>query len=123
MVNGRGWIAIALIVFGSWRPGKALLGALLFAAFDAFQLRLQQFEISMSPPMLPKSLIEIIGMLAVISNHRHQEKINFGTFRCNQAEHVRSVDDFCSMSPSGLGCVKTRRRSITIEEVVRPRPF
>ena len=44
MVNGRGWICIALVVFGSWRPGKALLGALLFAAFDALQLRLQQLS-------------------------------------------------------------------------------
>ncbi len=42
MVNGRGWIAVALVVFGSWRPGKAVLGAILFAAFDAYQLRLQQ---------------------------------------------------------------------------------
>jgi ABC-type uncharacterized transport system permease subunit len=42
MVNGRGWICVALVVFASWRPGKALLGALLFAAFDAGQLRLQQ---------------------------------------------------------------------------------
>jgi simple sugar transport system permease protein len=41
MVQGRGWICIALVVFASWRPGKALLGALLFALFDAFQLRLQ----------------------------------------------------------------------------------
>ena len=41
MINGRGWICIALTVFASWRPGKALLGALLFGAFDAFQLRLQ----------------------------------------------------------------------------------
>ncbi|NML16277.1 ABC transporter permease [Azohydromonas caseinilytica] len=42
MVNGRGWVCIALVVFASWRPGKALLGALLFAFFDALQLRLQQ---------------------------------------------------------------------------------
>ena len=42
MVAGRGWICIALVVFASWRPGKALLGALLFGAFDAFQVRLQQ---------------------------------------------------------------------------------
>jgi simple sugar transport system permease protein len=42
MVNGRGWICVALVVFASWRPGKALAGALLFAAFDAAQLRLQQ---------------------------------------------------------------------------------
>jgi simple sugar transport system permease protein len=41
MVQGRGWICIALVVFASWRPGKAVLGALLFALFDAFQLRLQ----------------------------------------------------------------------------------
>jgi simple sugar transport system permease protein len=42
MVNGRGWICVALVVFASWKPGKALLGALLFALFDALQLRLQQ---------------------------------------------------------------------------------
>jgi ABC-type uncharacterized transport system permease subunit len=42
MVAGRGWICIALVVFASWGPGKALLGALLFGAFDAFQVRLQQ---------------------------------------------------------------------------------
>ncbi|AYG61756.1 ABC transporter permease [Rhizobium jaguaris] len=41
MVQGRGWICIALVVFASWRPGRALFGALLFAFFDAFQLRLQ----------------------------------------------------------------------------------
>jgi simple sugar transport system permease protein len=41
MIQGRGWICIALVVFASWRPAKALLGALLFALFDAYQLRLQ----------------------------------------------------------------------------------
>lgn len=41
MVQGRGWICIALVVFASWRPGRALVGALLFALFDGFQLRLQ----------------------------------------------------------------------------------
>jgi len=42
MVNGRGWICIALVVFASWKPFKALLGSLLFAAFDALQMRVQQ---------------------------------------------------------------------------------
>jgi general nucleoside transport system permease protein len=42
MVNGRGWVCVALVVFASWRPGKALAGALLFGFFDALQLRLQQ---------------------------------------------------------------------------------
>ena len=41
MVNGRGWICIALVIFASWQPWKALFGALLFGAFDAFQVRLQ----------------------------------------------------------------------------------
>lgn len=41
MVQGRGWICIALVVFASWRPQRALIGAMLFAFFDAFQLRLQ----------------------------------------------------------------------------------
>ena len=35
------YLCVALTVFASWRPGKALAGALLFGAFDAFQLRLQ----------------------------------------------------------------------------------
>lgn len=42
LINGRGWICIALVVFASWQPFKALLGAILFAGFDALQLRLQQ---------------------------------------------------------------------------------
>ena len=42
MVNGRGWVCVALVVFASWRPAKALVGALLFGFFDALQLRLQQ---------------------------------------------------------------------------------
>jgi simple sugar transport system permease protein len=42
MANGRGWVCVALVVFASWRPGKALLGTLIFAFFDALQLRLQQ---------------------------------------------------------------------------------
>jgi general nucleoside transport system permease protein len=41
MIQGRGWVCIALVVFASWRPGKALLGTLLYGAFDAYQLRLQ----------------------------------------------------------------------------------
>ena len=41
MVQGRGWICIALVIFASWQPGKALFGAILFSFFDAYQLRLQ----------------------------------------------------------------------------------
>ena len=56
MVNGRGWVCVALVVFASWRPGKALLGALLFAFFDALQLRLQQAEGGIAGFALPYQL-------------------------------------------------------------------
>ncbi|MHA1537116.1 MAG: ABC transporter permease [Alphaproteobacteria bacterium] len=42
MINGRGWICVALVIFATWKPGKALLGALLFAGIDAWQVRIQQ---------------------------------------------------------------------------------
>lgn len=66
MVNGRGWIAIALVVFGSWRPGKALLGALLFAAFDAYQLRLQQLASAFVPYQIFLMLPYALSILALI---------------------------------------------------------
>lgn len=66
MINGRGWIAIALVVFGSWRPGKALLGAILFAAFDAYQLRLQQLAGGVVPYQIFLMLPYILSILALI---------------------------------------------------------
>lgn len=38
---GRGWIAVALVIFARWRPGLALAGALLFGLADALQFRIQ----------------------------------------------------------------------------------
>jgi simple sugar transport system permease protein len=70
MINGRGWICIALVVFGSWRPGKALLGALLFAAFDAYQLRLQQLAGAFVPYQVFLMLPFILSILALIAMSR-----------------------------------------------------
>ncbi|MDX1785431.1 MAG: ABC transporter permease [Roseovarius sp.] len=74
MVNGRGWICIALVVFGAWRPGKALLGAILFAAFDALQIRIQQTPMGANVPyqvflMMPYFL----SILALIVMSRRAE--------------------------------------------------
>lgn len=66
MVNGRGWICIALVVFGSWRPGKALLGAVLFAAFDAYQIRLQQVSGGVLPYQVFLMLPYVLSILALI---------------------------------------------------------
>lgn len=49
---GRGWIAVALVIFSFWHPGRALLGAYLFGGVMAFQFRLQA-----SGTHLPSSLL------------------------------------------------------------------
>ena len=66
MVNGRGWICVALVVFASWRPGKALLGALLFAFFDALQLRLQQSGSAALPYQMYLMLPYLLSIVALI---------------------------------------------------------
>ncbi len=66
MINGRGWICIALVVFGSWRPGKALLGAILFAAFDAYQVRLQQLTGGVVPYQLFLMMPFVLSILALV---------------------------------------------------------
>lgn len=66
MINGRGWICIALVVFGSWRPGKALLGAILFAAFDAYQVRLQQVTGGVVPYQVFLMMPYVLSILALI---------------------------------------------------------
>lgn len=74
MVNGRGWICIALVVFGSWKPGKTLIGAILFAAFDALQIRVQQTPLGADVPyqiflMMPY----VLSILALVIMSRRAE--------------------------------------------------
>ena len=66
MINGRGWICVALVVFASWRPGKALLGAILFALFDAMQLRLQQVPGNVLPYQLWLMAPYLLSIAALI---------------------------------------------------------
>ncbi|SOB92821.1 ABC transporter permease [Rhodobacter maris] len=74
MVNGRGWICIALVVFGAWKPGKAMLGAILFAAFDALQIRLQQTPIgALVPYQLFLMMPYLLSILALVLMSRRAE--------------------------------------------------
>jgi len=66
MVQGRGWVCIALVVFASWRPGRALLGALLFALFDAYQLRLQTVLGKAVPYQLFLMVPYVLSIVALI---------------------------------------------------------
>ncbi len=52
MTAGRGWIAVALVIFAIWNPGRAMLGAYLFGGVEAFQLRLQATGTSIPAPLL-----------------------------------------------------------------------
>ncbi len=66
MVQGRGWVCIALVVFAMWMPWRALLGALLFALFDAFQLRLQTVTGKAVPYQLFLMLPYLLSIAALI---------------------------------------------------------
>jgi len=83
MINGRGWICIALVIFASWKPGRALFGALLFAGLDAFQVRAQQLAGGAIPYqfflMLPYLLS--IGAMIVISKSMRYPKALLVPFR------------------------------------------
>ncbi len=61
MTAGRGWIAVALVIFSFWKPGRAILGAYLFGGIMALQLRLQA-----SGTELPSSLLLMLPYLLTI---------------------------------------------------------
>ncbi|MFY0661536.1 MAG: ABC transporter permease [Shimia sp.] len=66
MVNGRGWVCIALVIFASWKPGKTLLGALLFGAFDALQVRLQTEVGALVPGQVFLMAPYILSIIALV---------------------------------------------------------
>ncbi|WP_420550270.1 ABC transporter permease [Litorivicinus lipolyticus] len=61
MTAGRGWIALALVVFASWRPGRVLLGAYLFGGITIIQLHVQGFGIA-----IPSQILSMLPYLATI---------------------------------------------------------
>lgn len=68
IVAGRGFIAIAVVMLGRWRPVGVLGAALLFGLVDAFQLQLQAFSISSIPPQLLAGLPYLVTILAVLTS-------------------------------------------------------
>ncbi len=77
MSAGRGWIALALVVFASWRPWRVLAGGYLFGAVTIGQLHAQAFGIGL-PSQLLSALpyAATIVVLVIISQNRRTTLIN-----------------------------------------------
>jgi simple sugar transport system permease protein len=77
MVAGRGWIALALTVFATWRPLRLLLGAYLFGGVTMLQLFLQAQGVQIAPQfmsMLP--YIATVVVLVLISSNPRWIRLN-----------------------------------------------
>ncbi len=71
MTHGRGWIAIALVIFARWRPGRAVLGALLFGGIEALIPRIQavglpvpQYLLLMMPYLATLAVLTYVGIVS-----------------------------------------------------------
>jgi general nucleoside transport system permease protein len=61
MTSGRGWIALALVVFASWRPGRLVIGAYLFGAVSILGLALQPLHLG-----VPQQVMNMLPYLATV---------------------------------------------------------
>jgi general nucleoside transport system permease protein len=74
VTSGRGWIAVALVIFTTWSPYKALVGSYVFGGLDIVGFRLQKYNIKVSQyliDMLP--YIVTIAVLIIISMRKSKE--------------------------------------------------
>ena len=64
MTAGRGWIAVALVIFALWNPLLGLAGSYLFGGVDSLTFRMQTMGIEVSPFLL--SMLPYILTIAVL---------------------------------------------------------
>lgn len=78
MTAGRGWIALALVVFATWRPGRVLLGAYLFGGLTLAQLHLQGTgDLAIPPQFLNMApYIATVLVLVLISRDATRIRLN-----------------------------------------------
>lgn len=77
MTAGRGWIALALVVFATWKPWRAFLGAYLFGGISILQLHIQGFGIDMPSQILSMlPYLVTIVVLVIISRDAGRLKLN-----------------------------------------------
>jgi simple sugar transport system permease protein len=77
MVAGRGWIALALVTFATWRPGRLLLGAYLFGGVTMLQFYLQGQGVDVPAQWLAMTpYVATIVVLALISRDPRWIRLN-----------------------------------------------
>ncbi len=77
MTAGRGWIALALVVFATWLPGRVVLGALLFGAVSILQLHAQAFGVGIPSQFLSAlPYLTTVLVLVIISRNRTLLRVN-----------------------------------------------
>jgi simple sugar transport system permease protein len=71
MVAGRGWMAIALVLFAGWRPIRLVFGAVFFGAITAVQFQAQTLGIEFPSQLLAAiPYLATIGVLTYISSQK-----------------------------------------------------
>ena len=81
MTAGRGWIALALVVFATWRPGRLLFGAYLFGTINIMQLHGQAWGLAI-PSQVMSMLPYIATILVLVLISRDQGKIRRNAPAC-----------------------------------------
>jgi simple sugar transport system permease protein len=77
MTAGRGWIALALVVFSTWRPARVMAGAYLFGAVTIAQFHVQGFGVDIPAQLLSMlPYLATIGVLVVISRDVDSIRLN-----------------------------------------------
>jgi simple sugar transport system permease protein len=80
MTAGRGFIAVALVIFSKWHPLRAIAGALVFSGAVAFQLLLQSSGVQISPFLLDTIpyILTLVVLIAWGGNRKHSAPASLG---------------------------------------------
>ena len=81
MTAGRGWIALALVVFATWKPGRVLIGAYLFGAVTILQLHLQGIGVRL-PAQILSMLPYLITILVLVLISRNAARVKLNALAC-----------------------------------------
>ncbi len=81
MTAGRGWIALALVVFATWKPGRVLIGAYLFGAVTILQLHLQGFGVQL-PAQILSMLPYLVTILVLVLISRSATRVKLSAPGC-----------------------------------------